>query len=138
MAEILANREATTKSSAFPSPGIVPIIRKTAGPRNLVRSGIALTFAAFFAALALANAIVFTGVVAADSLLAKLLIEHFAAIVGLPCAAFMAFAFVWIWRLREGPIELEAWGMKFKGAAGPIVMWVLVFATLTGGLKAVW
>jgi hypothetical protein len=41
-------------------------------------------------------------------------------------------------RTVEGPIELEAFGVKFKGASGSIIMWTLCFISLVGGLKLLW
>ena len=64
--------------------------------------------------------------------------EHFAAIVGLPMAALGSLCIVLILRISAGPIELEAWGVRFKGAAGPIVFWVLCFLAMTVAIKTLW
>jgi hypothetical protein len=62
---------------------------------------------------------------------ADLVKEHFAATLGLTGAAIVSFAIVVFLRQTEGPIELEGLGMKFKGAAGQVVLWafcIIVFA----------
>src|SRR4051812_40954181 len=53
--------------------------------------------------------------------------EHFAATIGLPFAALAALVIVVVLEISAGPIEFEGFGLKFKGAAGPVVFWILVF-----------
>src|SRR5215470_3785023 len=52
----------------------------------------------------------------------KVVEEHFAAIIGLPGAAAVAFILVVFLRQTEGPIEFEGLGFKLKGAAGQILL----------------
>jgi hypothetical protein len=40
--------------------------------------------------------------------------------------------------VRSGPIEFEALGLKFKGAAAPIVFWVFVFLAITVSVRLLW
>lgn len=47
--------------------------------------------------------------------------NHFAAVVGLPMAALASLCIVLVLRVSSGPVEFEAWGLKFKGAEVPIV-----------------
>jgi hypothetical protein len=57
--------------------------------------------------------------------------EHFPGTIGLMGATILSFALVVFLRQTEGPIEFEGLGMKFKGAAGQVVLWafcVIVFA----------
>jgi hypothetical protein len=57
--------------------------------------------------------------------------EHFPATLGLVGFAIVSFAIVVFLRQTEGPIELEGLGMKFRGAAGQVVLWafcIIVFA----------
>jgi hypothetical protein len=67
-----------------------------------------------------------------------LLRDHFAAIIGLPGAAAVAFAIVVFLRQTDGPIEFEGVGFKFKGAAGQVVMWVLCFLAIAAAIKLCW
>jgi hypothetical protein len=64
--------------------------------------------------------------------------KHFDAIVGLPAAAAVAFVLVVFLRQAEGPIEFEAWGLKVKGAAGQVIMWVLCFLSIVFAIKWLW
>jgi hypothetical protein len=63
---------------------------------------------------------------------------HFAAIVGLPMAALASLCIVLILRISSGPVEFEAWGLKFKGAAAPIVFWILCFLVIAVCIKMLW
>jgi hypothetical protein len=59
------------------------------------------------------------------------LFDHLVGASGLTGAAIVSFAIVVFLRQTEGPIELEGLGMKFKGAAGQVVVWafcIIVFA----------
>ena len=58
--------------------------------------------------------------------------------VGLSFAGFLAYFIVGTLENVRGNIELEAFGIKFKGASGPIIMWVLVYMVLVLSIKMVW
>jgi hypothetical protein len=64
--------------------------------------------------------------------------EHFAAIVGGPCAAFASMLVVLLLRYTVGPIEIKGLGFEFKGAAGPIVLWIFCFLAMVSGIKLLW
>ncbi len=68
----------------------------------------------------------------------EILNQHFAAIIGLPGAAAVAFAIVVFLRQTDGPIEFEGLGFKFKGAAGQVVMWALCFGVIATAIKLCW
>jgi hypothetical protein len=61
--------------------------------------------------------------------------EHPAAMLGLPLIAIAALCLVLILRSTGGPIGFEALGLKFKGAAGPIIMWVITFLAMVLAIK---
>jgi hypothetical protein len=67
----------------------------------------------------------------------EMLAEHFAAVVGVPAAALLSAVLMTILR-NLGPIQLEAAGIKFKGASGPIILWVFCFVTLALCVKLLW
>lgn len=60
---------------------------------------------------------------------------HFAATIGLPSAALAALCIVVFLESSSGPIEFEGVGFRFKGASGPIVLWILVFLSIAGAIK---
>jgi len=64
--------------------------------------------------------------------------DHFAAVVGGPCAAFAALLLVLLLRYTVGPIELKGLGFEFKGAAGPIILWMFCFLAIVTGIKTLW
>jgi hypothetical protein len=64
--------------------------------------------------------------------------EHFAAIIGLKAAVIVSFIMVVLLRQMEGPIEFEAVGMKFKGAAGQVILWAFCVVVLSLCAKLLW
>jgi hypothetical protein len=64
--------------------------------------------------------------------------KQFAAVVGLPAAALVALFLVLVLRMTDGPIEAEIGGLKFKGAAAPIVFWLLCFLSIAVAIKLLW
>ena len=64
--------------------------------------------------------------------------EQYAVTVSLPFAAVVALFVVLLLQFSSGPIEFEALGFKFKGAAGPIVLWVLCLIALVAAIKVLW
>nr|WP_320014442.1 hypothetical protein [uncultured Desulfobacter sp.] len=64
--------------------------------------------------------------------------QHFAATVGLPLAAVGAFLLVQVLQISAGQIEFEAFGLKLKGASGPVVLWVVSFLAIAAGIRLLW
>jgi len=73
-----------------------------------------------------------------ESWLLKVIDGHFAATIAVPLSGVSAVCVVLTLRATAGPIELEAWGVKFRGASGPLVFWLLVFAAFILGVKFLW
>lgn len=63
---------------------------------------------------------------------------HLSMIFGAPFqtsfAIFSALFVVLLLRFSTGPIEFEGLGFKFRGASGPLVMWILCFLAIIAGL----
>jgi hypothetical protein len=70
--------------------------------------------------------------------LTKLTKTHYAALVGTPMSAVTAFCIVSLLKVTSGPIEFEALGFKFRGASGPIVLWVLCFLSVVAAFHLLW
>ena len=68
----------------------------------------------------------------------ELVLKHYPTVVGLPSAAAAALFIVLVLKAAAGPIEFEAIGFKFKGASGPVVLWVLCFLAIVAGIRTVW
>jgi hypothetical protein len=73
-----------------------------------------------------------------DPVLKELVVKNFAAIVGLPFAFVAAFAVIALFRQSETPLEFEGFGIKLRGAAGEIVLWVLCFVAISGCIALLW
>jgi hypothetical protein len=68
----------------------------------------------------------------------EVVLAHFPATVGLPCAALAALFVVLFLEIRSGHIEFEVWTAKFHGASGEVVLFVFVFLALALGIKMLW
>jgi hypothetical protein len=64
--------------------------------------------------------------------------DHYAALVGTPMSAMTAFCIVSILKVTNGNIEFDAVGVKFRGASGPIVLWILCFAAVVTAFRILW
>lgn len=64
--------------------------------------------------------------------------QHFAATVGLPLAGVGGFLLVQILQISSGRIEFEAWGIKLRGASGPVVLWAITFVVIAFTIKFMW
>ncbi len=64
--------------------------------------------------------------------------DHYVFFVGLPFAGLLAYFLVGTLENTRGKIEFEFIGLKFKGASGPIIMWVVVFLALVVSMRVVW
>jgi hypothetical protein len=67
-----------------------------------------------------------------------IVVKNLQASVGLPVAGVFAFLVVALFRTTEGQIKFEALGLKFEGAAGPIIMWVFCFLAITISIRLLW
>ena len=65
-------------------------------------------------------------------------IKHFPVTIGLPLAALASLALVFLLEYARGPVEFEMPGFKFKGAAGPLVMWVMVYLAMAATFGLLW
>jgi hypothetical protein len=68
----------------------------------------------------------------------EILHDHYAAIVGLPCAAAAAFIIVTLFRQVAGEIKIRGLGFEVDGAGGPVLLWVVCFLALVIALKVIW
>ena len=64
--------------------------------------------------------------------------EHFADILGTTMSVMTAMVMVVIFRVAAGPIEFETpFGFKFKGASGPVVLWIFTDLACVSGMAAI-
>jgi hypothetical protein len=92
---------------------------------------------AFFFAFLVASAL-FPDVVP-DSWFLRMVREHPGGTLGLAISAISAFSVVAILDvLSHDPIEIRLPGFELKGAAGPVVLWVVCFLAIVAGGETLW
>lgn len=65
--------------------------------------------------------------------------NNFASLVAVPLSMIGSMAVVMILKYTDGPVEFDApMGIKFKGAAAPIVFFILVFSVNIAAIKLLW
>jgi len=64
--------------------------------------------------------------------------QQIPAMIGLPAAAVASLGLVLLLENTSGAIEFEAVGLKFRGASGPIVLWVVAFLAMALAIKLTW
>jgi hypothetical protein len=74
----------------------------------------------------------------AEGFVLEQLTTRIRAIVGLPLAVVVAFCVVSVLEAGSGPIEFKAIGFEFKGASGPIVLWIACFLAVISALWLLW
>lgn len=69
----------------------------------------------------------------------QILEKHYAACIGVPLSAIAAFCVVLLPKVvSSGSIEIEALGFKFRGASGPVVLWIFCFLAIIFGMYLLW
>jgi hypothetical protein len=75
---------------------------------------------------------------AAEGWFLTLINAHFAATLGVPLCGIAAACVVLVLKSASGPIQFEVLGFKLRGAAGPVVLWVLCFLVMIAALHMLW
>lgn len=68
----------------------------------------------------------------------NVLIDHFAAIIGIPGCVIAAFVIITFFRQSERVLQVKMLGCEFHGASGEIVLWTVVYLALVLSLKILW
>ena len=75
----------------------------------------------------------------ADNWFIQILEKHYAACIGVPLSAIAAFCVVLLLKVvSSGSIEIEALGFKFRGASGPVVLWMVCFLAMIFAMYLLW
>lgn len=64
--------------------------------------------------------------------------KQFAATMAVPLSAIGSVCIILMLKATAGPIEFEGLGFKFRGASGPIVLWVLCFLSMILAVHLLW
>ena len=70
--------------------------------------------------------------------LIKIILEHPAAIIGIPISALVSLSLVLSLEQVGGPIVFKMPGVEFKGASGQVVLWLLCFMAIVFSIKMLW
>ena len=66
-------------------------------------------------------------------------VRHFLVVVGLPLAALASIFVVLLFRVvAGGQISVSLLGLKFEGASGPVIMWVICFLAIVLAFNTLW
>ena len=68
----------------------------------------------------------------------QLIQMHFAATLGVPLCGIASACVVLVLKSASGPIEFEVLGLRFRGAAGPVILWVLCFLVMILAVNLLW
>ncbi|REL37892.1 hypothetical protein DYD21_08925 [Rhodohalobacter sp. SW132] len=75
----------------------------------------------------------------ANGWLVRIIQDQYAATVGVPLSAITAFCIVTVLNvINKGDIEFSFLGLTFKGASGPVILWVICFLALILGFSVLW
>lgn len=65
--------------------------------------------------------------------------DHYAATIGVPLSAITAFCVVTLLHvISKGDIEFSFLGFTLKGAAGPVILWIMCFLAVVLGFELLW
>ena len=73
-----------------------------------------------------------------ESWFLSVLHKQYAATLGVPMSAVAALSIVLLLETAAGPIEIETPWLKFRGAAAPVILWILCFLAMTVALGWLW
>ena len=71
-------------------------------------------------------------------ILADMIREHFAALFLVPISYVASLIPVLILNTTAGPIQFTVPGFQFRGAAGPLIFWVICFLAIASAFKMLW
>jgi hypothetical protein len=74
----------------------------------------------------------------AGGFIVRLTEKQFGAMIMVPLAAIMALCVVMILEWTAGEIEFKGLSFEFKGASGPIVLWVFCFLACVAAMRLFW
>jgi hypothetical protein len=75
----------------------------------------------------------------AGGFVVRIVEEHFPGMILVPMAALMALCVVLLLRWTVGALEFDLVGQaKFKGASGPLTLWVVCFLSIVFAIWLLW
>ena len=68
----------------------------------------------------------------------EIVIKQIRVFVLLPAGGLFGLLIVALFQQASGPIKLEGLGVKFEGASGPIIFWLLCLLVIIYGIHHLW
>jgi len=120
-----------------PAPHVADRIRGNdlEQPASLFTRLVALSGALF---LGVTSLIVFFWTMPNAGVLNSVISKHFLAVTGIPLSAIAATVVISMFRVTAGRIEFKALGFQFRGASGPVVLWIFCFLAFVSALRILW
>jgi len=109
------------------------LIRKWGPVAAVVGTGLWVSF--FFAFLVYHSVV---GSIPSGNWFLKMVHDHPGGTIGIAMSAISAYCLVAILEISSGAIEFEVLGFKFKGASGPVILWVLCFLAMVFAVWLLW
>ncbi|MDZ7898437.1 MAG: hypothetical protein U5N85_10495 [Arcicella sp.] len=66
------------------------------------------------------------------------IVEHYAVFLTVPCAGFAALILVVCLDQAYGAVNFSIFQLKFEGASGQIILWILVYLSIILSIKLLW
>jgi len=73
-----------------------------------------------------------------DSRLFDKIVEHYAVFLTVPCAGFAALILVVCLDQAYGTVNFSIFELRFEGASGQIILWILVYLSIILSIKLLW
>ncbi len=74
-----------------------------------------------------------------ETWLLKLIQKQFAALICMPIGLASALCIVIMFDvIQKEEIKISAFGVKFEGAAGPIILWIFCFLAIATAIRMLW
>lgn len=65
----------------------------------------------------------------------SLILNNIICVVGIPWAALTAFILISLFETISGEVKIKLGNVEFQGAANPLIMWVMIFLVIVGGIR---
>lgn len=66
------------------------------------------------------------------------IVDHYAVFLTILCAGFAALILVVVLDQAYGSIKISIFELKFEGASGQIIFWILVYLSIVSSIKMLW
>lgn len=68
----------------------------------------------------------------------SLIRDNIVCVIGLPWAALTSFILITLFETFSGDVKIKFGNVEFQGAASPLIMWIMIFLVIVGGIRILW